>query len=363
MKIIQVYKDVHPFVRGGIERYVHDLSVFLAASGHEVTVLAASDGLPDGGHVRMEGFTVDGYPCAGRLLSTPISPGLADVLRESEADVFHFHLPLPTAVMSWILSGRRTPYIVTYHSDIVRQAFLLPLYGPFLRRFLGRADRVLATSPAYAGSSRWLAGLSNVEIIPIGADPEIFNPGDEADTREHSDYFLFVGRFRSYKGIHVLLDAWKTMSDLPLLMAGGGPLRSQIIQTVFARKLNIRLVEDPSDEELVRLYRGAASLVLPSIHRSEAFGMVQVEAMACGTPVISTDLRTGVPWVNMDGVSGLVVPPGDPVALSDAVHSMTEPSLRKRLASGALERALTHFNAPELFSRVEAALSNAIENN
>jgi len=361
LRIIEVYKDVHPYVRGGIERYVHDLSAFLASLGHDVTVLAASDGLPDGGSVRLEGFAVEGYPCAGRLLSTPIAPGLSDILRKSEADVFHFHLPLPTAVMSWILSGSRTPYVVTYHSDIVRQAFLLPFYGPFLRRFLGRAEKVLATSPVYAGSSRWLSGLSNVEAIPIGADTEFFNPGDKTDCAEDSEYFLFVGRFRSYKGIHVLLDAWRMMPDLPLVLAGGGPLRSQILQTASSHKLNIRLVDDPSDEELVRLYRGATSLVLPSIHRSEAFGMVQVEAMACGTPVISTDLSTGVPWANRNGVSGIVVPPGDPEALSDAVRSMTEPSLRGRLASGALERALTYFNAPELLSRVEEALRNALK--
>ena len=359
MRVTEVYKDVHPGTRGGIERYVHDLSTHLASGGSEVTVLVASDGLPEGRSVDLDGFTVSGYPCIGRLLSTPLAPGLADVFRRVETDVFHFHLPLPNAVMSWLFSGRNSPYVVTYHSDIVRQALLLPLYGPFLKRFLAGASEVLATSPAYVKSSKWLSGLDNVSVVPIGADPLRFHPGAGVDTAGGGGYTLFTGRFRSYKGIGVLLEAWRNFPARPLVLAGGGPMRDEIIRTADSEKLNIRLVEDPTDDELIQLYRGARCLVLPSIHRSEAFGMVQVEAMACGTPVISTNLPTGVPWVNENNVSGLTVTPGDADALAEAVVSLDDDVLRDRLAAGALSRAIAMFNGPELLGRVETALRRA----
>jgi len=216
MKVVEVYKDVHPFVRGGIERYVHDLSVHLARSGHRVEILVAGTSWSGRGGELGEGITLTGYPCHGRVLSTPVSPGLAGILREVDADVFHFHMPLPTAEIAWLQSGRKTPVVATYHSDIVRQAFLLPLYGPFLRAFLRRARTVLPTSPAYVETSRWLRGLGNLTVVPLGADPVRFSPSGGTP----GDYFLFVGRFRRYKGIEVLLDAWESFPDRPLVMVG-----------------------------------------------------------------------------------------------------------------------------------------------
>lgn len=350
MKILEVYKDVHPFVSGGIERYIHDLSSFLAEQGHRVTVMVAGGSVKDG--TRVSGFTVRTYPCYGRLLSNPVSPGLGAAIAEENADVVHFHLPLPSAVMARLFSGWR-PYVATYHSDIVRQALFLPLYGPFLRRFLARADRILATSPAYAETSLFLKKLKNVTPVPIGTDLGKFHPSPKPVDGE---YALFVGRFRSYKGIEVLLEAWKRIPEEKLVMAGGGPLE-KIIETTAARySLNIQVVKDPVDDDLVKLYQGARCLLLPSTLRSEAYGMVQIEAMACGVPVISTDLPTGVPWVNRDGASGIVVAPGDPDALAEAVVRLRDPGLRYRLAEGALERAVKQFDSTSLFGRVEEIL-------
>jgi len=355
VRVVEVYKDVHPFVRGGIERYVHDLSLHLARCGHSVEILVAGTSVPGGAAEIAPGVTVRGYPCIGRVLSTPLSPGLTRILRRVEADVVHFHMPLPTAEIAWLLSGRTTPVVATYHSDIVRQAFAMPVYGPFLRRFLRRARTVLCTSAAYAGTSKWLAGLDNLRIVPIGADPVRFSPAEDPP----GDYFLFVGRFRRYKGIEVLLDAWAASPGRPLVMVGGGPLMGLVRERTRSAGWNVRIVEDPTDGELVDLYRGARALILPSTQRSEAFGMVQVEAMSCRVPVISTDLPTGVPWVNQHRVTGLVVPPGDAAALAAAVREMESPDLRGRLAEGALERARILFNGPLLLSEVEAVLREA----
>lgn len=352
MKILEVYKDVHPLVRGGIERYIHDLSSFLAEKGHDVEVLIAGDN-SDGADIEISGFKVRTTPCICRVMSNPICPELIDSLREIPADLVHFHVPLPSAVISWLMTGRRTPYIVTYHSDIVRQAAFLPLYGPFLRRFLNRAGAVITTSPVYAETSVFLSRLKNISVIPIGSDLNRFKPSDSMET---GDYVLFVGRFRKYKGIHVLLKTWKCFPDRRLIMVGGGPLLPEILKAISKDKLNIEIIHDPDDDRLVQLYQGAKCFVLPSTLRSEAFGIVQTEAMACGIPVISTSIPTGVPWVNKDGVSGIVVQPDDPDALAYAIRQMDDSTLHKRLSRGALERARLLFDSPVLLSKIEALM-------
>ncbi len=354
MRILEVYKDVYPFRRGGIERYIHDLSVHLVARGHRVGVLTAGRGLCRKTST-VSGFSVMELPCFGRILSNPVSFSYGRAMREWRPDVVHFHLPMPTAEVARLLEPKGPPYVATYHSDIVRQAFLLPLYGPLLRRFLAGARLVLATSERYAATSPFLSGLKNLRVVPIGVDPVRFSPGNG----ERGGFFLFVGRFRAYKGIPVLLSAWKLMENPPpLIMAGGGPMESWIRKS--SRGLPVRILSDPDDETLVDLYRKAEALVLPSDKRSEAYGMVQLEAMACGTPVISTDLPTGVPWVNLRGESGLVVPPGDPEALAEAVlRILRNPALRDTLAAGALERARSLFHSSGLFEEVEKCLMEA----
>ena len=354
MRILQVYKDVFPYGNGGIERYIHDLSRFLSAAGHEVKVLTAGKALRRR-TLEVSGFTVDELPCFGRIMSNPLSLEYGRAMRAWNADVVHFHLPLPTAEVSRLLDPGTAPYVATYHSDIVRQAFLLPLYGPLLRRFLRGASAVLATSGRYVETSPYLAGLSNTRVIPIGVDTSHFTPGSS----QHSDFFLFAGRFRSYKGIPVLLEAWRSLANPPrLVMAGGGPMEQFIRRGIEG--LPVTLVLNPGDEDLLSLYRTARALVLPSDRRSEAYGMVQLEAMACGTPVISTDLPTGVPWVNLHMESGLVVPPGDSAALAGAVCRLRDDgTLREGLARGALERARTMFDSERLFREVEACLKEA----
>lgn len=354
MRVLEVYKGVHPLVKGGIERYVHDLGAYLCARGHRVDILLPGCGASESDSI--DGMRLRCVPGLGRLLSNPIVPGLGSIMRRAGWDVAHFHLPLPSAVLSWAMWGDGRPYVVTYHSDIVRQRIFLPLYAPLLRRFLVRASAVLATSPVYVRTSRFLRGLENVSVVPIGVDTGRFSPGPG----EAGDYCLFVGRFRSYKGIDVLMDAWSRLDGRRLVMVGGGPMEGEIAARVRRERLNVELAGSVDDGRLLELYRGARALLLPSVQRSEAFGMVQLEAMACGTPVISSALDTGVSWVNRDGESGMCVPPGDPKALADAVRALDDDGLRDRLARGALERARSHFEAGRTFGLVEAALERQL---
>ena len=357
MKILQVYKDIFPEVNGGIERYIHDVSHFLKDRGHSVSILVAG-----GGHRVVDGLSVTGIWSPGRILSNPIAPGYTRFFTETDADVIHFHLPLPSAVLGWLLMRKsiRKPYIVTYHSDIVRQSFVMPMYGPILKGFLEGASTVIATSQKYILTSKYLSDLQNTAAIPIGVDLERFKP----DSDINRNHYLFVGRFRRYKGIFVLLEAWREMKDPPdLVLAGGGGLIQKVREFIKKYNLPVTVAVDVTDSQLIRLYQGARALILPSIQRSEAFGMVQVEAMACGTAVISSNLPTGVSWVNRHNETGLLFAPGDSSALCRAVNQFENSDMkREEMCSQALSRARSNFDSTALFRKVEECLIKATEN-
>ncbi len=357
MRIIQVYKDVFPEVTGGIERYVHDLSLYLTARGHEVEIIVTG-----GGERTVSGIPVHGVPELCRVLSNPLAPEFSRYLKNTGADAVHFHLPLPAAVLGWLgtSSAHRKPYVVTYHSDIVRQAFAMPFYAPFLMRFLNGASQVLATSDNYLKTSPYLRNLENASVVPIGVDSSKFTP----PVNPSRDYFLFVGRFRKYKGISTLLDAWRLFRDPPrLIMAGGGKMEKEVRKFSARHHLPITIRSDVSDKELKELFGNARALVLPSTQRSEAYGMVQLEAMACGTPVLSSDLSTGVSWVNRHGETGILFSTGNPGSLAEAVRKLnTDDAFMDSAGKAARKRALMHFNSDVLFGKVEECLRRAAGN-
>jgi len=357
MKILQVYKDIFPEISGGIERYLHDLSIFLKSRGHSIQILVAG-----GGERFIDELKVSGMYSPARILSNPVVPRFTCFLAETDADVIHFHLPLPAAVIAWALvkKKKRKPYIVTYHSDIVRQSFAMPVYGPILRRFLQGAVKVIATSQNYIRTSSYLRELNNSIAIPIGVNLDRFKP----DINAEKNYYLFVGRFRTYKGIFTLLEAWQKMHFPPrLVLAGGGGLISRIQKYISRNELPVTIAVDVSDDELIKLYQGARALILPSIKRSEAYGMVQVEAMACGTALLCSDLATGVSWVNKHNETGLHFKTGDSTALYKSVAELEEsPDMREKMYVNSRKRAEQHFDSTALFQEVEKCLINATEN-
>jgi glycosyltransferase involved in cell wall biosynthesis len=170
---------------------------------------------------------------------------------------------------------------------------------------------------------------------------------------------LFVGRLVYYKGLEVLLEAMRRCHG-SLVIAGEGPLEATLRSIVSANGLarRVQFAGRVSDADLPALYRACDVFVLPSIAKTEAFGVVQIEAMAAGRPVVSTNLPTGVPWVNQDGVSGLVVPAGDPAALGAALERLlNDDALRLRLGERARLRAATMFSR----ERMVAAFKNLVE--
>ena len=338
---------------GGIEGHVRLLAEEQAQRGLQVTVLATS--LNRHTSIDQErGVRVVRAGRLGELASTPISLRLVQHLRRERADVVHVHMPYPVAELAELTVGGGRPCVVTYHSDVVRQRKLAGLLAPLRRRFLRRARCVLATSAAYVRSSPTLSRMRDkCRVIPLGVDIDRFaNPQRTArspiDVEGH--VVLFVGRFRHYKGLSVLVEAM-TQLDASLVLVGDGAERERLERQIrrSPAQSRIRILGDISDEDLPGCYARADVVVLPSTLRSEAFGLTLVEAMASGTPVVSTELGTGTSEVNEHGVTGFVVPPHDPAALHEALEKLLDDAaLRQRMGHAAANRARESYAAERM---------------
>ncbi len=363
LRVLHVYKD-YPPVLGGIELHVRDVAEGLARRGHDVTVLVTG---PER-HTRTDiaaGVTVVRCPRIATVASTPLSPQLVRELSRHRPDVTHLHIPYPVGEAAWLARGR-SPMVATYHSDVVRQRVLGRLWGPLLRRVLARADRVLATSPTYARTSPFLADRPNVSVVPLGIDPRPFERADRAEgVRRHGSgpNVVFVGRLRYYKGLDVLLEAMSLLENARLLVAGTGPMESSWRRRADELAVSDRVawLGSVPAEELPLVYAAGDVFVLPAVARSEAFGIVQLEAMAAGLPVVTSDVGTGTSWVTVDNVTGLVVAPGSAAALAGAIASLLENPARARdMGAAGRTRVVEHFTLERVLDEVERVYEAAL---
>lgn len=345
MKVLQVYKDYHP-VLGGIENHVKMLAKGLIQQGVDVQVLATNT-RPRTAIEEIEGVPVIKAGCPLRISGAPISPGFYVWMRRLKPDIAHLHFPNPPGELGQLFLGQSHKFVLTYHSDVVRQKYLLRLYTPFLWKVLAKADRIIATSPNYIRSSPYLSRFADkCVVIPLGIDLKPFDTVDDDRVqtirqRYGSPLLLFVGKLRYYKGLEYLFEALRHI-QARLLVAGTGPMEDE--WRALAQELGLgdkaAFLGQVSDSDLPAYYHACDLFVLPASHRSEAFGVVQVEAMACGRPVICTELGTGTSWVNIHDETGLVVPPRDPGALVEAINQLlADESLRRRLRERGRERA------------------------
>jgi rhamnosyl/mannosyltransferase len=262
-----------------------------------------------------------------------------------------------------MLLGRSRGLVLSYHSDIVRQKMLGTIYSPFLRILLRQADRISVSNPTYVQTSPFLARVAEkCRVIPYGIDLSAFAASAArrqaaAEIRAaHAPkpLLLFVGRLRHYKGLNVLIDAMRAI-DAHLLVVGAGMMEAEWRSQATALGLDQRItfLGDLTDDEKLTLLYAADLFVLPSTNRAEAFGIVLIEAMACGLPLISTELGTGTSFVNQHEETGLVVPPNDPGALAAAINRLlADPALRQRMSQAALARAQGEFNVTTMAARM-----------
>lgn len=341
MHVVHVGKFYPPEYLGGLESVVVGINDELVRRGVDVTaVVAAVQGR--GGVDFHRGVKVIRAATLATVLSQPISPALARAVRRAEGDVLHLHHPNPLGDAAVL--GDRRPLVITQHSDIVRQVALRPFYWPLLRRAFTQARRVAVGSEQLLRTSSELRGFeSKTRVIPFGIDATRFAVTPAVTARVAAlraewgsrPAILAVGRFVTYKGFDVLLHAARGL-DAVVVLVGTGPEEARLRalagpDVIFAGRV--------SDDDLVACYHAAEIFCLPSVTIAEAFGMVLLEAMACGTPLVTTSLPTGVSAVNRDGKTGLVVPPGDVGALREALRALLGDAARRR-AMGEAARAV-----------------------
>lgn len=347
LRVLQVSKFYPPH-RGGMESHLQALCGQLRAEVN-VEVLVAGEGRRTVEEV-LDSVKVTRVGTLFDFAAAPVCPGLVRRIRESRADIVHVHWPHPTALLAYLASGQAGRLVLTYHSDVVRQRVLGGMFGPVLRRVLERADAVIVASPNYVESSPVLQQFKKkCSVIPFGVPLEEFDRVDPLEVEQIRARFgprivLGVGRLIYYKGFEHLVRAMKDV-DAHLLIIGEGPLRGALEQEVERAGVKGRVTFLGHVENVVPYYHAADVFALPSIARSEAFGIVQLEAMACHKPVVNTRLDSGVTYVSPDGVTGLTVPPADPAALADALNKLLEdPALRARYGRAARLRVEREFD-------------------
>lgn len=342
---------------GGLERYVFELGRALEGEVQFVNIVAHRGARPD---VRMAGETVYARPVAS-LGGTPICPTMPwHALRRhwrSAFDIVHLQFPAdPMAHLACELLPRGVKRVIGWHSDIVRQQSLLKLYRPFLNRSLRGADAIIAATPAHISSSEQLSlvrDTAKIRVVPYGFDLARFTQrpplADDIRRRLGAEFLIFaLGRHVYYKGFEFLIRALADLPQAALALGGQGPLTPELQR--IAREAGVadrvHFAGRIPDQDLPAWYHASDAFCLPSVEPAEAFGIVQVEAMACGKPVVCCELNNGVTWVNRDGETGLVVPPADPAALASALARLQrDPPLRARLGNQGRSRAFGEFTA------------------
>lgn len=368
LRILEVNKAYYPHV-GGIETLVKQYSEELAGiDGVSVKALVCRRGRGTAVKERINGISLTRAGSLGTYFSCPLSLSFFRYFRKmaKNADVVHIHVPFPLADAALMLSGFKGKVAVSWHSEIVKQKKLMALYKPFLMYLLRRADIILAATEGHIENSEYLTRFrEKCRILPYG-----LTPGDylsierrpvltEKCTDKESVKVFFTGRLVYYKGVDVLLKAFRAVKGCELFIAGTGELESKLKGYVSAHGMDkkVHFLGFLPDNELKQAYADCDIFVLPSVAPSEAFGIVQLEAMVYGKPVINTALPSGVPYVSLHGKTGLTVPVSSPKALAEAIMLLaSDKELREKYGKAAAERVMTEFNEKDILCRLYGIL-------
>ncbi len=358
MRVLHFYKTYFPDSMGGIEQVIRQMCVSTGRLGVSNTVLSLSR------HERLvpfefEGHTVHRVPLNAEIASNAISLQSIGALARmaQEADVVHYHFPWPFMDLAHFMARVNKPTVLTYHSDIVRQRHLLRLYAPLRDRFLDSVDAIVAASPNYLASSPVLDRYRDkTKVITYGLDKNTYPQADPVRlahwrARLGPKFFLFVGVLRYYKGLHILLEAAAGL-DYPIVIVGAGPIEQELKQQAARLQLkNVIFLGALDDADKVALLSLSYALAFPSHLRSEAFGISLLEGAMYGKPLISCEIGTGTTYINVDGDTGIVVPPSDPQALRAAMQRLWEnPEMARQMGRRAEMRYQELFTSEKMAS-------------
>ena len=358
MKVLQIGK-FYP-IKGGVEKVMYDIMAGLSECKVECDMLCATLTRQQSGEFQINEYSrLFCMPTMIKLAATMISPRMIFKLKRirKEYDVVHIHHPDPMACMALFFSGYKGKVILHWHSDILKQKLLLKLYTPFQSWLIKRADVIVGTTPVYVEQSPFLQSVQEkVTHIPIGI--EALQPNAQKAAQIRAAYpgkkiIFSLGRLVEYKGFTYLIDAALELGDEYIFLIGGtGPLRDSLQYQIESNGLQdkVKLLGHVKDEDLPNYFEAADLFVLSSILKTEAFAIVQIEAMSCGTPIVAAHIEeSGVSWVNKHKVSGLNIPSKDSLSLALAIAQIcSDSSFHESLGFGAKQRFKTFFTRDQM---------------
>jgi|ERR1700687_4135137 len=371
MNIVHAYKIYLPDADGGIPHVLHMLT---GTETREITsriLVARYRGFSK--TYRVDGIPVTAVASIGTMFSTPLAPLYPFVLRRlaTDADVLVHHAPFPLTDIGILLGLRkRTALVLYWHAEIIGRPFLLAFLTPLLRAALRRADKIIVSDETMLTSSAFLGPYrSKCVIVPYGLDVDYWSTLEESAKAkvaklrvQYPRLIVAVGRLVAYKGYDILLDALKSV-DAQLIILGEGPLNQDLNAQAARNGIGHRVfLKGRVSNDVIKHYVHACRLfVLPSVSKAEAFGLVQLEAMAAGRAVINTNLATGVPHVARNNLEGITVPIKDSSALASAIETLlSNPELTEKLGRSGQVRARSVFGRAIYLARIEDVFEDAV---
>ncbi len=358
--VLHVYRTYFPDPTGGLQEAIRQIALATGAEGVANTIFTLSPQPDPAVLLQPEALVV-----RSRSWMAPASCDIGGIAAfktfvrlAGEADVLHYLFPWPFADVLHVLTRPDKPMVLTYISDVVRQRWLGAAYAPLMRHTLRQARVIVANSPAYARTSPVLSHpdiCGKVRVIPLGIEESSY-PMSGDDTvfnrlgiKANEPYFLFIGVLRYYKGLHFLLRAAKNLGG-KIVIAGSGPEGARLQALAASEGAgNVIFAGQVSDAEKVGLLKRCRALVLPSHLRSEAYGMVLVEAAMFGRPLISCEIGTGTSYINAHEETGFVVEPELPAALTLAMNTLlNDDALSAEMGKAARKRYEKFFSGPAL---------------
>lgn len=364
VKIVHFGKYYFPD-HGGIESVTLSLSRGAIKFGHSVSVVCFRKKLAKREEM-VDGVKIIRAPIDMMIASQPlgIKYFYNCIKAAKNADIVHIHAPNMLAALCALFVSKKTRILVHWHSDVIDKGILGKFLRPLESALLRKAYSIIALTQTYADASHTLVPFkSKVKVVPYGSRNNKLDSLNSAlrpslvNRVKEKKIVLAVGRLVPYKGYDILINAAKYLcDDSVIVIVGGGPLESDLHQKIEEAGVRERVVlaGQLSDDDLHVLFERATLFCLPSTYRAEAFGVVLVEAMTYGLPIVASDIPgSGVPWVNQHGVSGLNVAVGDPVALATACNQiLSSPEFRNKLSQGALQRYAAEFTEEASVNRM-----------
>lgn len=372
MRILVIVPYYSPHL-GGLENYARHISQGLSDLGHEIMIVTSNHLIRHKEVVTIDGIKVHRLPYWFKLFNTPVNPlwriQLRRIVKNYQPDVINAHTPVPYISDTGERVRGNIPFILTYHNDLTKNNYILDIlcqleYMLLTNKTLRRSTNIIGTSSTYIEHSRYLSPhIDKCRVISPGVDTKLYTIQKKDNTQSK---VLFVGQLHSnhsHKGLNVLIRAMPLLKseNVELIIVGEGddiPRYKALALELGVSSINF--MGRISDKQLASTYQSASVLILPSTTKAEGFGMVILEAAACGTPTIASNIG-GISEAVQNGKTGLLIEPNNTRALAEAIDVVLgDPILREQLGSNAYQRAINDFNWSLQSKKTEKVFKDAI---